>query len=114
MFVVGALLVLVLLKAAVDGEGSAGKWLRGLRAVSREEARCPAGVTKLKSGCVESSACLTPNARSQPGGDWRGLGETEAPAGSPPLAPGPPTEEIDWSFPSVFPQAAVANLEECV
>lgn len=80
--------MLALVKVAVEGGDSAGKWLRGgarprlerRRAAQREFPSCVVVVRK-------SSACLTPNAGVQTGGDWAGLGETEAPAGLP-LAPG--------------------------
>lgn len=50
-----------------------------------------------------------PSARGQSGGAWRGLGETEAPAGSH-LPPGRLLQTLPGPSPRVFLRAAVAHL----
>lgn len=58
MFIVGALLVLALLKAAGDSADMEGEWLRGSPARVPEGSALPTGVPQLRSGCGESSLCL--------------------------------------------------------
>lgn len=58
LFIVGALVVLALLKAAVDSADTEGKWLRGSAARAPDGSALPTGVPQLGSGCEESSLCL--------------------------------------------------------
>ena len=81
MVMLGALLLLALLKVAVDSSDQESKWPRGSPVPIPGGGAPPGGSSKLGSGCAESSACLKPIALGRPGGDWMGLGETEAPAG---------------------------------